>query len=231
MKINRIKLNDFRNLKDFEIHFTSSGKDADGNIEHFNSHAIIGQNGSGKSNLLEAIITIFRDLDLKNKAEFSYELDYTIRAHEVCVKAEAGNLASVSIDNMKSSASFLSEHAAEYLPSNIFVYYSGKNNRVEELFQAHQKKFNETLRKDKDDLIRRLFFCRSGHSQLVLLACMLSDDIIFKNILEKLNIDELDSAIFVLKQPYRLKQNLNENDVRDGDQRFWFAKGTVVSEF
>lgn len=30
-----------------------------------------------------------------------------------------------------SSQTFLSEHAREYLPSRIFVYYSGKNERLE----------------------------------------------------------------------------------------------------
>lgn len=65
MHLQRIKLPSFRNLKDFEITFTENIDDP--NVEdgqrNFNSHAIIGANGAGKSNLIEAIITIFRDLD------------------------------------------------------------------------------------------------------------------------------------------------------------------------
>ncbi|HEX3020448.1 MAG TPA: AAA family ATPase [Chitinispirillaceae bacterium] len=231
MRINRLTIQEFRNLKDFEITFTSQSVNADGNLQPFKSHAVIGQNGSGKSNLLEAIITIFRDLDLKNKAEFGYSLEYEVRGHTIQVEATAGSLPSVVIDCKKSSATYISDHAQEYLPSNVFVYYSGKNSRIEDLFQLHQKKFTDTLKRDGDDLIRRLFFCRSGHSQLVLLACLLSEDPVFKQLLEDLNIEELDSALFVLKQPYRLKQNLKESDIKDGDQRFWFAKGTIVTEF
>ncbi len=232
MRINSLYIKEFRNLRDFAIEFTSEGEDADGNLVIFNSHAVIGQNGSGKSNLLEAIIIIFRDLDLKNKPEFAYKLTYEIRGHIIEIDAESlEKVPAVTIDGKKRSANYLYNNANEYLPSNIFVYYSGKNQRIEELFQAHQNRFNQTLRKNRDDLIRRLFFCRSGHSQRVLLACLLSKDPVFQEILEKLNIEELESALFVLKQPNRLKQNLTEDDISNGDQRFWFAQGTAVSGF
>jgi len=38
--------------------------------------ALIGRNGSAKSNLLEAIIYVFRNLDLNEPAEFSYQIKY-----------------------------------------------------------------------------------------------------------------------------------------------------------
>jgi hypothetical protein len=50
-------------------------------------------------------------------------------------------------------------------------------------------------------------------------------------LLNDLNIVELDSALFVLKQPYRLRQNLEETDILEGDNRFWYARGQVVDEF
>ena len=78
MRVERLKIRDFRNLRNFEITFTGSASDA-GGIEHqFKSHVVIGQNGSGKSNMIEAIVTIFRDLDLNQKTAFDYELDYTM---------------------------------------------------------------------------------------------------------------------------------------------------------
>ena len=76
MHLHRLKIAGFRNLRDFEIAFDPGGT-APG--ERFNSHAVIGQNGSGKSNLLEALVTIFRDLDLNEPASLDYELDYTVR--------------------------------------------------------------------------------------------------------------------------------------------------------
>ncbi|MCP4700397.1 MAG: AAA family ATPase [Gammaproteobacteria bacterium] len=231
MHLQRLRIKKFRNLKDFEIAFTPSAEDANGVKRDFKSHAVIGQNGSGKSNLMEAIIIIFRDLDLNNAASLDYELDYRVRGHGVQIKAIEGKKPAVVINGKRSSATALAEHAREYLPSHLFTYYSGKNERIEQLFQAHQKRFTQALRKGQDNLIRRLFYCRGGHSQLVLLACLLSRDEGFIRLLNDLNIVELDSALFVLKQPYHLKRGLSAEDIRNGDSRFWYARGTVVSEF
>ena len=88
MRINSLYIKEFRNLQDFSIDFASEGTNTEGTPVTFNSHAIIGQNGSGKSNLLEAIIIIFRDLDLKNKPPFAYRLFYAILKNIVEVKAD-----------------------------------------------------------------------------------------------------------------------------------------------
>ncbi len=221
MHLQSLKIKSFRNLEDIAITFD----------EKFTSHAIIGQNGSGKSNLLESIITIFRDLDLQNPASLSYEMNYLIRGHEIVIKANPGKPPEISIDGENKSARYLREHDKEYLPSHIFAYYSGKNERIEKLFQAHQKSFVKELRAGKDDLIRRLFYCRGGHSQLVLLACLVYSDPTFTQILKDLNILELDSALFVIKQPNYLRKDLSEKDILEGDPRFWYARGTAVSEF
>jgi len=257
MLIKRVAVRNFRNLRDFELSFD----------DRHSAHAVIGQNGSGKSNLMEALITIFRDLDLNNVAALAYELDYEIRGHSISVKAEAGKRPRVSIDGAASGARTLSEGAREYLPSHVFVYYSGKNERVERLFQAHQERFTRRMvsgdieslpeelldpslpedlkaellekRREKvkrtvarfgDEQLQRLFYCRGGHTQLVLLACLLSGDENFKHLLRDLNIEELESALFVLKQPHRLRGELREEDILHGDPRFWYARGAVVEE-
>jgi predicted ATP-dependent endonuclease of OLD family len=208
-------------IKDIEISFD----------ENFSSHAIIGQNGSGKSNLLEALITIFRDLDLNQKASLGYELLYKIRDNTIFIQAESERLPSIQVNGERISATKFSEHSKEYLPSHIFTYYSGKNERIEKLFQAHQKEFLKEMRSGNDTLARRLFYCRGGHSKLVLLAGLLSNDQKFKKILEDLNILELDSALFILKEPNVLKTNLTEIDILEGDNRIWYARGTIINRF
>jgi predicted ATPase len=233
MHLQRIKIGSFKNLKDIEIAFSEFFEPSavDKAAKPIRSHAVIGQNGTGKSNLIEAIITIFRDVDLNNDAGFDYELDYKIRGHAITLKADraVGNRPVVTINGKTSSQSHLSEHAKEYLPSHVFAYYSGKNERLEALFQSHQERFKNLLKRDGDDLVRRLFYCRGGHSQLVLLACLLSDDPVFAQLLENLNIQALESALFVLKQPHTLR-DLKEKDILEGDSRFWYARGTVVTD-
>ena len=134
------------------------------------------------------------------------------------------------IDGEQRTQGFLVEHAREYLPSHVFAYYSGRNERIEGLFRTHQERYKQLLRSDDDDLVRRLFYCRGGHSQLVLLACLLSDDKVFQDLLKMLHIESIESALFVLKKPYAARA-LEERDYAEGDARFWWARGTVVSGF
>lgn len=271
MHLQRIKIGRFKNLVNVEIGFSEVFQSANGESEKtIRSHAVIGQNGTGKSNLIEAIITLFRDVDLDREAGFDYELDYSIRGIQVKLQADLAKQKRpfVWVDGKKESQGYLLEHK-ELLPSHIFAYYSGRNERLEALFQEHQRRFNrrqeitaeevlpeqllrnftasesdirvieqlrkredsKTLRQFGDDKLRRLFYCRGGHSQLVLLACLLSDDPVFTKVMNNLHIESLESALFVLKQPHRLRGELKDDDILEGDPRFWYARGNVVSEF
>jgi ABC-type branched-subunit amino acid transport system ATPase component len=48
---------------------------------------LIGRNGSGKSNLIEAIVEIFRELELGNVPGFAYQLQYVCREHIIRLDA------------------------------------------------------------------------------------------------------------------------------------------------
>lgn len=236
MHLERLKIVSFRNLRDFEISFTRAAKDADGTQRELKSHAVIGQNGSGKSNMIEAIVTIFRDLDLNQKTEFGYELNYTCRGHHVQVNTidGKGKVTITERDNDEPKEVALSylerKDAKRFLPSHVFAYYSGRNERIEALFQQHQKRFYDALLEGSDELMRRLFYCRTVHSQFVLLAYLLKDDPECRRILSDLNIEELDSVLFVVKRPYWFKPDMAEEILTNGDNRFWYARG-IVQEF
>jgi predicted ATPase len=232
MQLERLKIQDFRNLRDFEITFTGVSTSPDGETREFKSHAVIGQNGSGKSNMIEAIVTIFRDLDLNQKTPFAYELDYTCRGHriEIDTISEKSKVTITDKDAKKAKTqalSYLQRYSKKYLPSHVFAYYSGRNERIESIFQDHQRRFSKALREGNDELLRRLFYCRTVHSQFVLLAYLLKDDEECRRILSDLNIEDLDSVLFILKQPYWYSSKLAEEVIRDGDNRFWYARGIV----
>lgn len=243
MQLLRIRIPAFRNLRDLDINFATqlapvANTNAGASPKPIRSHALIGQNGTGKSNLIEALITIFRNIDLDLESEtlekkaFDYTLEYSIRGHVVRIEADTAKQKRpfVWVDGKSESQGFLVKHSREYLPSHIFAYYSGKNERIAELFRTHQERYKQLLRQDNDDLIRRLFYCRGGHSQLVLLACLLSKDAVFDRILKNLHIDSIESALFVLKKPYAAR-DLDEKDITLGDRRFWYRRGTVVTDF
>lgn len=249
MHLHRLRIDNFRNLRDFEITF-SEFADVDGEPRRLRSHAVIGQNGSGKSNMLEAIVTIFRDLDLNTPTSFGYELDYEVRGFQVHVVAETNGEPQISIDGEPAEPWLLSDtfrespetgepergSARKYLPSHIFTYYSGKSERLESLFQEHQQRYIENLNDfgeevDSDSLLRRLFYCRHPHSKLVLLACLLAPEKPLKDILRDLRIEDVDSVLFTLKKPYRLSGELSVTDIKHGDNRFWFDRTRFTEEF
>ena len=292
MQLRYLAIPNFRNLRglviDFATHLDLRPSAAStGAPKAIRSHALIGQNGTGKSNLIEALITIIRDVDLDRDAAFDYTLEYEIRGHVVRIQADLTKQRRpfVWVDGDRLSQDYLNKNdppeksprderrGPRLLPSHVFAYYSGRNERIEALFQDHQKRFNrlqeittdevlpeqllsnfkatesdiraiqearqrrETRMKQVgDDRLRRLFYCRGGHSQLVLLACLLSDDPVFQKVLRNLNIESLESALFVLKEPYRLREKrrsgkFDEVELNEGDPRFWYARGSVVSEF
>ncbi len=80
MRIDKLYIRDFKNLKDFRIDFD----------EQSMINIIVGRNGTGKSNVMEALVIIFRDLDLGIDPAFAYEIEYDIYNHRVKVDADPG---------------------------------------------------------------------------------------------------------------------------------------------
>lgn len=292
MQLRYLAIPNFRNLSGLVIDFAThleprSSAAITAAPKAIRSHALIGQNGAGKSNLIEALITIFRDVDLNRGAAFDYTLEYEIRGHVVRIQADLAKQSPplVWVDGDRVTQEYLNKNdppektprderrGPRLLPSHVFAYYSGRNERIEALFQDHQKRFNRLqdittdevlpeqvltnfkgteadiraieeakqrrearMKQAGDDRLRRLFYCRGGHSQLVLLACLLSEDLVFQKVLRNLHIESLESALFVLKEPYRLREKrrngkFDEVELNEGDPRFWYARGSVVSEF
>ena len=72
MRLDRLSIPNYRNLRSFEIDFDESQP----------TTVLIGRNGSGKSNLIEAIVEIFRELELGGAPGFAYTAAVRVpRAH------------------------------------------------------------------------------------------------------------------------------------------------------
>jgi predicted ATPase len=69
MKVDKLHIRSrFKNLENVKVDFDE---------DHLMT-VVVGRNGSGKSNVLEALVAIFRNLDLGETAPFSYELIYRL---------------------------------------------------------------------------------------------------------------------------------------------------------
>lgn len=215
MRIDKLWIEDFKNLKNFKIDFDETQM----------TTVLIGHNGTGKSNLIEALVIIFRNLDLIKAPQFSYNLTYKIKNYEVDIKADPQEKVhtKIMINGKAISLSKFHENKNEYLPNNIFAYYSGPSNRLESHFNEHQRRFYEELLKGEDKPLRPFFYARNVHSQFVLLSYFsFPDEGSMKFLKDYLNISALESILFILKKPLWKS--------KEGDSRFWNARG-VVSEF
>ena len=118
MRIDKLWIKEFKNLKDFKIDFD----------EDQMTTVLIGRNGTGKSNLMEAIVIIFCNLDLGKPPAFSYDLIYYCREHKIQITANSekkSNHTMINIDGEGISYSkFLKGNDKKYLPKYVFAYYS-----------------------------------------------------------------------------------------------------------
>lgn len=219
MKIDKVWIRDFKNLKDVRVDFS----------ENNFVNVILGWNGTGKSNLLEALVLIFRNIDLNKKSDFDFEIDYFCNGHKVRIKGnkEFQGIKSYTFFkfqkgdfNISTLAQFKDEGL---LPEYVFGYYSGPSDRLSSHFQEHQKRFYDALLKGDEKALRPFFFARPIHSQFVLLSFFITNDVKVNNFLkDTMGIEGLDSVLFILNKP-----NWNSSG---GDERFWNSRG-IVKEF
>jgi len=132
MKIKKLKIEGYKNLN-----LT---------LEH-NSDivAVIGNNGSGKSNLLEALSLIFKSLYTdSNTPSFDYAIEYLNSKNET-----------IRIEKLKSRLTFHKDDEIlvsikDYLPKKVVAIYSGEEDRLwRKCFQPFYDDFIKDINKTK----------------------------------------------------------------------------------
>jgi predicted ATPase len=211
MRLLRVYIDGYRNLKNVEVNFDKDSL----------TTVVIGENGSGKSNLIEAIVEVFRafDMGIKMVGSFQFEIEYKIR--DVTVKLlntgfPDGTLSSV-IDATKTVDGGRSSQADKYLPDLIFGYYSGSGRKLEKLFDAHQSRYYSVINKERSDeeyeaarVARRLFYCRPVHGVLALLSYFAKPGAgkeATALLTEKMGISGFHSALAHFKEPSWFNHN------------------------
>lgn len=236
MKVDKLHVRSkFKNLENVQVEFD----------EHNLMTVIVGRNGSGKSNVLEALVSIFRNLDLGEAPPFSYNIKYQlgekawVKWYEIIIDADPDRETlskqyQIQVKNLHDNDGFQlipiskvrrdkKTKRAEYLPNFLFAYYSGPSDRLEKYFRKHRDDCYRELLYNKLDLkedIRPLFYAKPLHSQFVLMAFFLSPDLQKERefLKDHLGIESLDSIHFVLRRPEWEK---------DKSDPFWGADGVV----
>jgi predicted ATPase len=212
MRVLELHLPRFKNLQDFSIQFDDQSSVS----------VLVGRNGTGKSNILEALTLIFRDLDLGFPATIDYTVKYVCRGKIIQVTGQAGRRGvDATVDGTSvPSNEIIGDGGRNNRPDFVFGYYSGPSNRLEEHFWEHQVRFYRALIRGDENPLRPLFYARAVHSNFVLLAFFVEEAPAIRTFLsEHLSIEQFDSALFEMQKP--------DWRSRKGDPRFWNAHGTV----
>jgi predicted ATPase len=220
MRLDYVRIDGFKNLNGVEVDFD----------ERELTTVIIGENGSGKSNLIEALVRIFRDIDFGDRTPFGYEVRYLIGSSTAIHLEKTTGRASVSVhvNGESISLSELKRRAGELLPGMIFGYYSGSGRRLEALFDKPQQQYSKHVREKGDRGPRRFFYCHPSYSHLALLANFAFQNQKRRDFLKRhLLITSFDSALFVLRRPEWARAKPTGISLKQGDERFWYARGLV----
>lgn len=149
---------------------------------------LVGQNGMGKSNLLEVLLLIFDELyQLKTKGRnaeklpFHYEMEYECSGRDFGITkiTDKHNILEYSIRAGVPEVNHMIDIKDLELPNQIIGYYSGENKRIRTLVEKHIKSEERSKRirysKGNEERLRprKLFFAENRHSMLVLTTLLL----------------------------------------------------------
>lgn len=162
-----------------------------------NTFVIIGNNGAGKSNLLEALSSVFNTLyyDPGLKFEFSFHLSYEIRNHKVAITNKMDrNTFTFKVDNA------IQQHiSGEYLPSKIVCNYSGEDRRLwDSYYRDPFNRYISAVRSRGGNADLNMIYVDRDDWKLILLVmlCFADDNVDFKRFFEQtLHLEYQDSSI------------------------------------
>jgi predicted ATPase len=212
MRLKYVYISQYKNLKEFTINF-------DGNsfVDVF-----VGKNGTGKSNLFEALIEIFRHLhkyDKKAKLDFNFRIKYEINTQDIEISYISGKLNINGQENTAISQSLL--------PDNVLIYYSGHNHTVTDLVEKYKQTFRKKIKEADFNESRYFIGIGSEYKELLLLVLLIQID---ENkarqfICHKLDIKTVAPEIkLVLKRPTFADKKL-AIDSFDPNTHYWGSKG------
>lgn len=216
MRLDKVYIDGFKNLKDFSIDFD----------ETCLTTVVIGQNGSGKSNLIEAIVWIFRWFDQgKVKPRFLFRLEYLIGTNRI-VLSNLTDAPAISVDGNTVSKAEFDRRKRDWFPDLVFGYYSGTGRRLESLFDDSLTDYYKKIATNQDESTwdrlekeRRLFYCRPIHGVMALLSFYAypSPEVVTE-IENTLGVTGFHSALVHFREPWFKKKGSKP-------ETFWGALG------
>jgi len=228
MKLLLLTLNNFKNLNDFKIEFP---EDTNNNSLLF----FLGNNGSGKTTVFEAILTIFASFyspTLLKNSLFEYEICYEIRDSKIYLKRKKISENEYTyvckkdefeekFDNFNDYRKKIISNENEYIPQIIVTSYSGINDRIKPIYKNIQKNYKRNLNKfninymNNEDKNNKRFIHSIDESIFLYIPAVWLGDSAMKNILKNnCNIDKIEKIIIKINLTFHnVKKILPEYEI------------------
>lgn len=148
MQIQWLSIDDKKCLKDFYIPFNVT--------DSVSTTILIGENGAGKSTMMEAILEILMSFDspaIEKMIDYSYELKYEYAQKSVFIKKDEEHYLLVEdgaeyVGSYANICAVLQKH--RLFPKRVIAFYSGSNNKLEPLIRKmnaeYQKQYRRVMR-------------------------------------------------------------------------------------
>lgn len=237
MKINSLTIKDYKCLNNVTINFDERAT------------ILLGENGSGKSSIIEAICKIFVELEGHSRSSFDkmkYKIDYICNGHNIVVDYLSKEI-KVKIDGKKSTLKFLREKGerefSPYLPQKIITYYSGIENKLENIVNKSLRFYKMRLTQSVNDVkkyssatsTRRFYTIEHRLTGILLFSILADDNCEEKRILKDfigLNGDVVLNLIVNEKNQIPKNKNLNLNIDADVDfeKQMFFKLAARIDE-
>lgn len=208
MKINYIFIDGYKNLNELELTF----------VQGSTVNALIGNNGSGKSNVIEALTRVFTSVYNDSTVDFIYEIHYTIADNEIILSNKE------KLIFLKNGRMVKNTEKEVFLPRSIFLYYCGETDRLKKLaLDCKDKKFERALKTDGEIVSKYLSCVGLKEFAAALLANAIYGNSTFDKVCELIGIYNIGGPItFNLKRPSWSKS------APITEESFWNAQGTVA---
>ena len=214
MRLTSLYIGQYKNLRDFSLSF-----DGGSFIDVF-----VGKNGTGKSNLFEALIEIFRhlvefDRD-KAACDFNYRICFEIDGKATEIGWNSGKL-TIGGKERKTIGK-------TPLPDNVLIYYSGHNDTVAKLVEQYEEAFRKRIKRADFDEVRYFIGIGPDYKELLLAVLLMQPDTCKARqfICQKLGIATVAlEAKVALERPAYAADSRFDIEFNDETDRYWQPEG------
>lgn len=226
MLLKNLQIQNYKNLQNFDWELLED--------ERSQVICIIGENGAGKSNLLEAMVHIFTGLIyfIEEKPKFNFKIVYELDGAEIEIAGSIDSKFEASdgyyiisrdgriVDIEQTKEEFAgqryvgaTESRSTLFPENVIVYYSGYSKRMTRLFEGINFEYSKVFRQGKTAALPALLMIEPVHFKMILLSLFSYDptfDSIYRDFfLKNFEIEGISSFSFkIIKHSESVKDKV-----------------------